>query len=271
MRLSIRKLFSLGILESDEPAYAKRAARFFDFILLLVMFWLPLQWYLQAKHQLTPEFITMANWVVWGIFVVEAIVMAAIVKHKLNYLISNWLNIFIIFAVFPLWWEHGSPYLALLRYLRFIVILRLILPQIYNFHRILSRNHFGATLLVFLAVTVISGVLESYIDPNMGSPWEGVWWAWQTVTTVGYGDVVPNTISGRIFGSMLMIIGVGLFSLVSANMAAYFVQRGQKQQDKKHKRQIAKQLKDNSDRLSRLEESIGKLHKLLSDHKKQDD
>ncbi len=56
-----------------------------------------------------------------------------------------------------------------------------------------------------------------------GGYWSGVWWAIVTLTTVGYGDISPTTITGRLVAGMLMFSGIGLFSTLAAAVAAYFV------------------------------------------------
>lgn len=263
--LSIKEFFSFGVIDPQEPDYAKRTARFFDYVMLLVMFWLPLQWYLEALNQLTPKFSEIANWIVWSLFVLEALVMTVLVKRKLYYLITNWLNLIIIVALFPPMWAESSKYYAILRYIRLFVLIRLALPQLKTLNRVLTRNHFGATLAVLFVVTVLSGILVAYIDPEIGSIWNGIWWSVQTVTTVGYGDVIPNTGLGKAFGVVLMVLGVGLYSLVSANFAAYFVERGRRQVEKKPQKKISKEFNEIQTKLTNLEESNRRLVKLLEE------
>lgn len=250
----ILHLFISSISLSEQGKRFKRYQMTFNIILLLMILWLPMQWYLQSRHQLTLEYITFANWVVWAIFLVEVIIMTALAKYKVSYFFRNWLNILIIVLVFPLLWSAHTTYFALLRYLRFLILLRLIIPQFYNLHRLLLRNKFGITLSACLLVTIIGGIIEAYLDPSIGSISNGMWWAWQTVTTVGYGGVVPHTIAGRLFGGLLMLLGVGLFSLVSANLAAYFIERGQAQKKRKPELIITKELQELNVRFARLEE-----------------
>jgi voltage-gated potassium channel len=66
-------------------------------------------------------------------------------------------------------------------------------------------------------------------DPNIPTPVAGIWWAWETITTVGYGDIVPVTFWGRILGVvlmlMLMLMGILIISLLTANFSAYFIDK----------------------------------------------
>lgn len=80
----------------------------------------------------------------------------------------------------------------------------------------------------WLAMAVVFGWLEHLVDgktfPSTGL---GVWWAIQTVTTVGYGDVVPEQTSGRIVTGVLMLGGLSLLSVLTAAVTSVFVTRAQ--------------------------------------------
>jgi voltage-gated potassium channel len=58
---------------------------------------------------------------------------------------------------------------------------------------------------------------------DFASVWDGVWWATVTVTTVGYGDLTPTTVQGRLIGMVLMFVGIGFLSLLTASVASRFV------------------------------------------------
>ena len=59
--------------------------------------------------------------------------------------------------------------------------------------------------------------------------WDGVWWAVVTVTTVGYGDIYPHTVAGRIIAIAVMLLGVGFLAVLTATVASHFVQVDQEQ------------------------------------------
>jgi voltage-gated potassium channel len=89
--------------------------------------------------------------------------------------------------------------------------------------KILSRNHLGMTLMVSFIIVIMSGTLMALIDPNIETPLDGIWWAWVTITTVGYGDIVLGSTAGRLFGSALIILlGIALFSMLTASFSAFF-------------------------------------------------
>jgi voltage-gated potassium channel len=64
---------------------------------------------------------------------------------------------------------------------------------------------------------------ERDVNPSIGSPFDALWWGISTMTTVGYGDVYPTTAEGRIAASALMLLGIGLFSAVTAIITSFLV------------------------------------------------
>jgi hypothetical protein len=81
----------------------------------------------------------------------------------------------------------------------------------------------------FWAIAVIVfGVVEWLIDPKtFHTVWLGMWWAIQTVTTVGYGDIVPDQTAGRLIAGFLMLGGLSLLSVVTAAITSGFVSRAE--------------------------------------------
>ncbi|MGO9751337.1 MAG: potassium channel family protein [Solirubrobacteraceae bacterium] len=75
---------------------------------------------------------------------------------------------------------------------------------------------------------VVFGVVERLVDPKtFHSVWLGMWWAVETVTTVGYGDIVPDQTVGKIMACFLMLGGLSLISVVTAAITSGFVARAE--------------------------------------------
>jgi voltage-gated potassium channel len=92
------------------------------------------------------------------------------------------------------------------------------------------RPRVAASLIaiLWLIATVVFGIVEHLIDPQtFDTIWEGMWWATQTVTTVGYGDVVPADVTGKLIAALLMIGGLSLFAVVTGAITSAFVARAQ--------------------------------------------
>jgi voltage-gated potassium channel len=80
-------------------------------------------------------------------------------------------------------------------------------------------------------VTVAGGMLVWLADrDDFGSVGEAMWWAVQTVTTVGYGDVVPENTIGRVIGAIVMLNGIAFISLITASVTALLVEQARRRQ-----------------------------------------
>ena len=80
---------------------------------------------------------------------------------------------------------------------------------------------------VLAATTVIAGgAAFAAVEKDQGlSSWDGIWWAVTTVTTVGYGDVYPETTSGRVMAMTIMAVGIGFVALLTAFVADRFIRK----------------------------------------------
>jgi voltage-gated potassium channel len=87
-----------------------------------------------------------------------------------------------------------------------------------------SRHVFARLILTTVSLTLLFGVLIWLVDrkefPSVGL---GMWWAVQTVTTLGYGDIVPTQLTGRLLAAATMIVGIGFLSLITATVASVLV------------------------------------------------
>lgn len=147
---------------------------------------------------------------------------------------SNPLMVIDLLAVLPFY--LGSIFgldlriLRILRLLRFLKLARYS-PALDTLRRVIvaeSRALFGALLvMLFLLLFASSGIyfLERALQPeHFGSIPASAWWAVSTLTTVGYGDVVPVTVAGKILGGVMMIFGLGMFALPIGIIATGFSQ-----------------------------------------------
>jgi voltage-gated potassium channel len=74
-------------------------------------------------------------------------------------------------------------------------------------------------------------VFETDAQSNIRTPFDALWWAVSTMTTVGYGDKFPVTVEGKIVAMILMILGVGLFGVLTGLFARLFVAPDLKPED----------------------------------------
>jgi hypothetical protein len=79
--------------------------------------------------------------------------------------------------------------------------------------------------MITVFVMVVGGAAESLIDSeDFPTIWDGIWWSVVTITTVGYGDLYPKSVDGRIVGMIVMLIGIGFIAVLTATIASRFIQ-----------------------------------------------
>jgi voltage-gated potassium channel len=90
--------------------------------------------------------------------------------------------------------------------------------------RLTTTSTFRFVALATIFLTVVAGAVQETVDHGeFSSFWNGVWWAVVTVTTVGYGDIVPHTVVGRIVAIVLMFVGIGFIAVLTATISSLFV------------------------------------------------
>jgi voltage-gated potassium channel len=83
-----------------------------------------------------------------------------------------------------------------------------------------------------VAVVAVGGTLMRVLDHDeYSNVWVGMWWALQTVTTVGYGDVTPKNPSGRIVAVFVMLEGIAFLTIIIAAITSTFIARAQLERD----------------------------------------
>jgi len=218
----LRKFIGLSGVSSHENALAKRWARHFESVMALIAVWLPVQWYMERKLEMSKATALGFSWIIWVIFLAEAVTIIYLVNNRKRFLVHNWMYVLILILSFPPIWT-STPLIAVLRSMRLLLLIRLAIPFWNRMKSLLSKNRFSSTLVVAVIMTTFWGVIIAAVEPNVKTAWDGIWFAWETITTIGYGDVVPTTFSGRLLAIVLMISGVGLISLLTANFSAYII------------------------------------------------
>jgi voltage-gated potassium channel len=121
----------------------------------------------------------------------------------------------------------------------------------------------GAVVVIATVSTVMTvgaGIVMTVLDrdnyPSVGS---GLWWAAQTVTTVGYGDNVPMTLAGRIVAVLVMLVGIGFLTVITAAITSTFVSRSRREQSPSDPdAALAEHFHQLDSRLERIEAALGR-------------
>lgn len=157
------------------------------------------------------------NWTIWLAFALELIVMLAVVPSKATWLRENPLEVAIVMLTPP----FLPASLQALRVFRLLRLLRLI-----RVARV-ARRLFSLEGLRYVALlallTVLGGGSAFAAVEKHSSTWDGVWWAFTTMTTVGYGDKFPVTVLGRSVGMAVMLVGIGSIAILTGAVAQRFL------------------------------------------------
>ncbi len=142
---------------------------------------------------------------------------------------AHWLDVAIVVLTVPLFGQLLSS-LRLVRLARLLRLLRaavILSRAIQAERRLTSGPTFRLVALVTVLIVVVAGGAQAAFNADeFGSVWDGVWWAIVTVTTVGYGDLYPSTVEGRLIGIVVMLVGIARVRTLSSARPRHFDGRG---------------------------------------------
>jgi voltage-gated potassium channel len=122
---------------------------------------------------------------------------------------------------------------------------------------IANRRVFRYLALITLTTTLGAGVLVRIIDRrDFHSLGDALWWSLQTLTTVGYGDVVPTSTWGRLVGAAVIVVGITFLSMLTATVTSYFVSADQ---EKRAVETDSKRATEEGDTRAMLQEVLDRL------------
>ena len=148
--------------------------------------------------------------------------------------------------------------IILIRILRLILLFRVISKFV---ERFLEATYLDKIMAMFIIVIVGSTLLLYLFDPSIGSLYGALWFVFQTITTVGYGDIIPQSPIGKFVSLILLIVGVLMFSIFTASFAYLFNNKVFREENKEFNNQL-NQLKDylrkNQDSINEIKEKINR-------------
>jgi voltage-gated potassium channel len=156
--------------------------------------------------------------IVWLIFVLGVSIRFFRAESKWEYIKKNPLDIIAII-----------PFDSIFLFARFARILRLVRLFAMASHfakplfSIIQTNGLHKMITFTCILIFISAIPFSLIEPKINTNQDALWWSIVTATTVGYGDLSPATLGGRLIAILLMIFGIGLIGMITGSIATFFI------------------------------------------------
>ncbi|MEV6110234.1 potassium channel family protein [Streptomyces sp. NPDC051940] len=189
------------------------------------------------------------EWAVWGAFAFDYVVRLGLTDNRRKFLRTHWLDLLIVLL----------PLIQPFRLLRLVSAVLLTGRRVRAVAQVRITTYVGGSLLGLLGVGSLA-VLEAekgHAGSNIHSYGDAAWWAFATMTTVGYGDHSPTTALGRWIAVALMISGIALIGLVTANIAAWFIARFEAENQREVVQEVL--IRDLADQVAALNATVADL------------
>ncbi len=157
------------------------------------------------------------TWVVWGVFAADYLVRLALAADRWSFVKKNLIDLAVV----------ALPILRPLRLVRLLALVSIFQRTGAQALRgkVITYAAGGTILLVVVGALAITEAERGRQGANIADVGDGLWWALTTITTVGYGDRYPVTVTGRLVAAVLMIGGVALLGVITATIASWLVER----------------------------------------------
>lgn len=196
----------------------------------------PMFWELSPQDEAT---FNILNYFIWAIFAVDLIIKTTIAPHRLRYLRRHWLEVLVVVV----------PFFRPLRILRIFIFGSRAWVGMRRLVNVDFLVVYGIGLVI-IAATIVASV-EGGAGASIHTFADALWWAIVTITTVGYGDMVPVSLAGRAIAVVLMLGGIAFFSGMTANLASFLI-RG-KDSERKDVTRLIKEVEGLREQINKLQ------------------
>lgn len=198
------------------------------------------------------------HWFILAAFTAEMIWMLAISSRKLAYLARNWLNVVIILvALLGLAGIASGVWVASARMARFALVGLLLARAFSGFGSVLIARGVPLVLGLSFLLLLLAGLGFYFLEPTVRTFGEGIWLAFVTGSTVGYGDFVPTTTASRVFAVIMVLAGFALLSMVTATISAFFIG----EDEKRLREELHRDIRRLHEEVRALREELGRQRK----------
>ncbi len=156
-------------------------------------------------------------------FTFELAWMLRITRHRAQYLSRNWLDVVVIAFTLASVVGFETQWVTLIRLTRVAIVGLLLMRAVAASRQVFRRGGLPYMLVFGFAALLLSGFGFYWLEPTVQSYGEGLWLAFVTGATIGYGDFVPTTVAARFFAVFIVLVGVATMSMLTANIAALLV------------------------------------------------
>lgn len=186
------------------------------------------------------------SWIVWAAFAGDFLVRLVLAPDRRAFLRKNWLDLPVI----------ALPLLRPLRLLRLVTLLRFLDRRASTGLRgkVLAYVMGGSALLAIVGALAVLDAERGSATGNIESFGDAMWWAVTTMTTVGYGDRYPTTLTGRLVAVCMMIGGIAILGTVTAAVASWLVERVQEAREPEN--EVLRRIEDLQAQVERLTMSL---------------
>jgi len=161
-------------------------------------------------------------------FSAELVWMLWVTHQRLHYLARNWLSVLIVIgaAVSIAGWHE--EWITLARLLRVTIVVLILVRILGSLRNLFSPTAMPYMLGMGMVTMALAGVGFYWLEPTIESYGDGLWLAFTSATTVGYGDYVPTTTVSRLFAMVMVLLGYAIMSMVTASIVAFFIGEDEK-------------------------------------------
>jgi voltage-gated potassium channel len=164
-----------------------------------------------------PAVCEVVTWAAWGLFAVDYVARLALSRDRVGFVRGNLFDLAVV----------ALPLMRPLRLLRLVTLLSVLNRNVGGSMRGRVAVYVGGatSLVLLIASLAVLDAERGVKGATIATFGDASWWAFTTVTTVGYGDRYPITGEGRLIAAALMLAGIALLGIVTASLASWLIDK----------------------------------------------